>query len=116
MTGSVKPPIGPQAKWIASSQALLAMTVDGPSLAALSVQLPLVRSIIRLIDRELVHRGLPQMLRQSRRLQIGLALGDALGERAVEFGERAVHAEQLLQPRGLRGIALLLLRQLPRHQ
>ncbi len=39
-------------------------------------QLPPIRRIVRLIDRELVHRGLPEMISQSRRLQIDLAVGD----------------------------------------
>ena len=82
---------------------------DGCRCAILLIpQLPLVRRIVRLIDRELVHRGLPQMLRQPRRLQIDLAFCDLLRQRAVEFDQRAVGAEQLLQPRSFRRIAALL--------
>ncbi len=56
------------------------------------------------------------MLRQPRRLQIDLAFCDLVRKRAIEFAERTLHAEQLRQPRGFRGIAALLQRQLPRHQ
>ena len=73
---------------------LLAMTAERS--LSLRPQLPLVRRIIRLIDGELVHRGLPQMLRQPRRLQIDLAFRDPVRQRAVEVEQRAVDAEQLL--------------------
>ena len=56
-------------------------------------QFPLVRRIVRLIDRELVHRGLPQMLGKARRLQIELAFRDPVGERAVEVSKRTLHAQ-----------------------
>src|SRR5690349_24371660 len=53
-------------------------------------QLPLVGRIVRLIDGELVHRGLPEMLGQSRRLQIDFAASDLLAERSVQFNQRAI--------------------------
>ena len=56
------------------------------------------------------------MIGKPRRLQVDLAFRDAIGERAIEFAERALHAQQLRQPRGFRGIAALLQRQLARHQ
>ena len=71
---------------------LLAMTVE-MVVASFPTSFPnslLYDRIIRLIDRELVHRGLPQMIGQPRRLQIGLAVGDSLRQRAVEFAERAL--------------------------
>src|ERR1700733_6500166 len=82
------------------------------SLNIFCAQLPLVRRIIRLIDRELVHRGLPQMRSEPRRLQIGIALRDAVGEPAIEFAECALFAQQARQPRGFRRIAGLRQRQL----
>ena len=45
-------------------------------------QLPLVRRVVRLIDGELVHRGLPQMFGNPRRLQIDLAFCDLVRQRA----------------------------------
>ena len=79
-------------------------------------QLPFVRRVVRLIDGELVHRGLPEMLGQPRRLQIDLAFCNLVRQRAIQFDQRAVRAEQLLQPRGFRSITPLLQRQLPRHE
>src|SRR5436190_761955 len=63
-------------------------------------QLPLVGPIVRLVDGELVHRGLPEMLGQPRRLQIDFAFCNFLRQRAVQLDQRAVRAEQLFQPRG----------------
>ena len=60
------------------------------------------------------------MRREPRRLQIGFALCNLIGQSAIELSERIrpirLHAEQLRQPRSLRGIAALLQRQLPRHK
>src|SRR6516165_10622228 len=56
---------------------------------SLPPQLPFVRRVVRLIDGELVHRGLPEVLGEPRRPQIDLALGDLAGERAVEVVQRA---------------------------
>src|SRR6185312_9657510 len=77
---------------------------------------PLVRRIIRLIDRELGERGLPEMFRQSRRLQVDLATGDLPGQQTVELGQRSPRAQQSCEPRGFRIIAALRKRQLPRYQ
>src|SRR5260370_3322075 len=71
---------------------------DRSTLIAFVTQLPLVRPIVRLVDGELVQRGLPQMIRQPRRLQVGLALSDAVRERAVKLHPRALPAQQLRQP------------------
>src|SRR4051812_32620437 len=81
-----------------------------------SPQLALVRRVVRLIDRELVHRGRPQMLGKAWRCEIDLAARNTLGECAVELGHRALHAEQPAQPPYLRSIAPLFPRQLPRHE
>src|SRR5437588_7521055 len=83
---------------------------------SLILQLPLVGRIIRLIDGELVNRGLPEMFCEPRRLQIDLALGDLLAERAIQLDQRAIRAEQLFQPRAFGSIAPLLQRQLARDE
>src|SRR6476646_5702789 len=62
-------------------------------LSAVTSQLPLVRRIVRLVDGELVHGGLPEMIGKPGRLQVEFAVRDTVGERAVEFGERAPHAQ-----------------------
>src|SRR5438132_12309758 len=56
------------------------------------------------------------MFREPRRLQIDLALGDLLAERAIQLDQRAIRAEQLSQPHHLRSVAPLLQRQLSRHK
>src|SRR3954468_2890717 len=72
-----------------------------------SRELPLVRRVIRLIHRKLVHGRLPQMLGKALRRQIDLTFGDALGEGGVEIEHRAVHAEQRAQPVQFSGVAPL---------
>src|ERR1700730_17888769 len=89
---------------------------DGGWSPALALQLPPVRPIIRLIDREFCHRGLPKMLRETRRLQVDLSRCNTLCERTIEFAERTLGAQKLHQPRGFGGIAALLQGQLARHQ
>src|SRR3954451_8427192 len=95
----------PQGRCAASGERKLFLTKLSP-----------VRRIIGLVDREFIHRGLPQMMGQPGRIQIGLALGDAIAERMIEFAERTLHVEKLRQPLSFRGIAAGLERQLPRHQ
>src|SRR5262245_17701916 len=56
------------------------------------------------------------MIGQSWRLQIDLTPRDLLAECPVQFDQRAIDAEQLLQPRRLCRIAPLRQRQLPRDQ
>ena len=82
-------------------------TVDGSPLGILVTQLPPIRCIVRLIDCELVHCGLPQMFGQAWCLQVEFAFGDLVGERAVELEQRAFHPEQSLKPRGFRRIGLV---------
>ncbi len=48
--------------------------------------------------------------------QVDLAFRDPIGEHAIEFAQRALQGQQLRQPRGFRGIAALLQRQLARYQ
>ena len=50
------------------------------------------------------------MLRKPGRLQVELTIGDLVGERAIEIDQRTLHAEQLREPRGFRGVAALLQR------
>src|SRR6476469_10457429 len=91
-------------------------TSPGMTTGLLTPQLPLVRRVVRLIDGELVHRRLPQMFREPGRLEIDLTYCNFLRQRAVQFDQRAVRAEQLFQPRVLRRIPPLLQRQLPRDK
>src|SRR4051794_7525714 len=79
-------------------------------------QLPFIRSVIRLIDSELVHRGLPQVVHKAGRPEIDLALCDLVRERAVELHQRVLDSEQLFQPHGLSGFARPLQRELPRYE
>src|SRR5258708_1908155 len=90
--------------------------VDRSTLVAFVTQFSLVRRVIRLIDGELVHGGLPEMIGEPWRLQVEFAVRDTIGERAVEFGKRALHAEQSRQPRRFGSITTLLQRQLARDQ
>src|ERR1700704_6676108 len=100
--------------WIASSQGLLAMT--GMERRLVSPQLALVRRVVRLIDRELIHRRRPQMLSEARRCEVHLTLRDAIGEYAVEIGDRSLHAEQRTQALHFLSVTPLLPRQLPRDE
>src|SRR5436305_11238007 len=84
--------------------------------ARLPPELALVRGVVRLIDRELVHRRLPQMLGKARRCEIDITLGDAFCQRPVQISYRAVDSEQRTQPLHLPRIAALLQGQLPRHE
>ena len=70
----------------------------------------------RLIDRKLVHGGLPEMFGHPWRLQVHFALGDLVRKHAVELEQRALHGEQSPQSLRFRGIARCFQRQLPRHQ
>src|SRR5262249_33473742 len=83
------------------------------ALATFSPQLPLVRRVVRLIDGELVHRGLPEMRGEARRFQIDLAARDPACQFAVQIEQRAVNSKQLNQSGGFRRIACTGQRQLP---
>src|SRR6267142_6790941 len=56
------------------------------------------------------------MLGKPGRLQIDLAFRNLLRQRAIQFGQRTIRAEQLSPPHRPRSIAPLPLRQLPRHE
>src|SRR5215813_10169421 len=89
------------------------MTDRGPLLLPLPPHLPLVGRIVRLVDGELGERGLPEMFRQARCLQINLAARDLACQRAVELGERALRTQQLRKSRGFGCVTLIFHRQLP---